>query len=285
MIFSVFPNAESEAARAIAKEVIEELNKLECRVFLSDELITYFSDTKADFCSFNQLISVCDIAIAVGGDGTMISVAKKAALCGKQALGINAGRLGFLSGIEKNELSLLKEVVLGNCTVEKRMMLKIEIIENSTVISSHHAINDAVVSRGECARLVDIYVESDNHPVSSTRADGVIVSTPTGSTAYSMASGGPIVCPQMNCFIVTPICPHSLVSRSIVLPAENILTVAVANGADNSYLSIDGESAIRVTDETAIRISLSEYTAKLIKVKSENFYEILEKKLIERRLK
>ena len=283
MIFSVFPNAQSDCVIEIAKNVVEELALLGCKAFVSASLKEKFKGTSALFCEENQLISVCDIAIAVGGDGTMLNVSKKASLCGKQALGINAGRLGFMSGIEKNELNLLREVVLGNYSIDKRMMLKIEVIKNSTVISTHRALNDAVVSRGECARLVDIDVVSEGRCVSNTRADGVIVSTPTGSTAYSLAAGGPVVSPQMKCFVLTPICPHSLISRSIVLPCESHLCVKVQNGDDNSYLSIDGEQAIPVSDDMEIRVSLSEYISKLIKLKPENFYEILQKKLIERR--
>lgn len=223
-----------------------------------------------------------DIAIAVGGDGTTLNVAKKASIKGKPTLGINAGRLGFMSGIEKNELHLLEKVVKGEYKVEERMMLKAEIIENGALKASVQCLNDAVITRGDVARLIDISVRCEGRKVTDTRADGMIVSTPTGSTAYSMAAGGPVVSPDNSCFVVTPICPHSLVNRSIVFSSDKELELSV--GVDsNAYLSPDGESSFPINSNSTIIISKSELKAKLIKIKPDNFYEILNKKLIERR--
>ena len=145
-------------------------------------------------------------------------------------------------------------------------------------------LNDAVITRGDLARLIDVTVKSDGRVITKNRADGMIIATPTGSTAYSMAAGGPVVSPDNSCFVVTPICPHSLVNRSIVFSSDKELEITVENDKNNtSYLSIDGEKSVTVTKNSKIIISKSEYVAKLIKIKPDSFYEILNKKLLERR--
>ena len=236
--------------------------------------------------NYNDNISIIkesDYVIAVGGDGTTLQVAKMAAICSKSTLGINAGRLGFMSGLERNELKLLKNLVSGDFVVEDRMMLDATFNYNGELIT-RSCLNDAVISRGDIARLIDITVECEGRLVSNTRADGMIVSTPTGSTAYSMAAGGPVLSPDNSCFVVTPICPHSLVNRSIVFSSEKELTLVSNNDKNNnSYLSIDGEEAFEINSDTVIKITKSDLTAKLIKIKPDNFYEILNKKILERR--
>ncbi len=266
MKISVYPNLNNKGVKELCDEIVAKLVSLGAEV-----------EIEGDFDS-------CDAVIAVGGDGTTLNVAKRASLSGKPTLGINAGRLGFMSGLERNELDLLSNLIEGNYKVEERMMLKAEIIENGKTVFSDICLNDAVISRGYLARLIDIYVSSEGRHVTSARADGMIVSTPTGSTAYSMAAGGPVVAPDTNCFIVTPICPHSLVNRSIVFSSDKELTLTVGDEQNNnSYLSIDGADSVPVTSDSEVVISRSEYSTKLIKLKPDNFYEILNKKIIERR--
>ena len=149
---------------------------------------------------------------------------------------------------------------------------------------SYICLNDAVISRGDLARLIDIYLTCEGRSVTNARADGMIVSTPTGSTAYSMAAGGPVVSPDNSCFIVTPICPHSLVNRSIVFSSDKELVLSVGNDLNNNcFLSIDGADSVPINSNSEIIISKSDYYAKLIKLKPDNFYEILNKKILERR--
>ncbi len=267
MKFLLFPNNDNESNIKLSLEIENTLLTLGAEV-TSDE---------------NELSSA-DAVIAVGGDGTTLNVAKIASLAGKPTLGINAGRLGFMSGLERNELELLSELVNGNYIIEERMMIKAVLEQGEKPVGEYHCLNDAVISRGTLARLIDISVMCENRKVTDTRADGMIVSTPTGSTAYSMAAGGPVVSPDNSCFIVTPICPHSLVNRSIVFSSDKELELYVGNDVSNqSFLSIDGADSIPVDNNSKIIISKSEYKAKLIKIKPENFYEILNKKILERR--
>lgn len=283
MKISIFPNFNNDGVLQTCEEICKELDKLGVEYSVakcneSDETATLplFFDT-------NELIENCDIVIVVGGDGTTLNVAKAASLHNKLTLGINAGRLGFMSGLERDELSLLNRLVSGEYEVEERMMINARLMsENGT--QNFICLNDAVITRGDLARLIDVTVKSDGRVITKNRADGMIIATPTGSTAYSMAAGGPVVSPDNSCFVVTPICPHSLVNRSIVFSSDKELEITVENDKNNtSYLSIDGEKSVTVTKNSKIIISKSEYVAKLIKIKPDSFYEILNKKLLERR--
>lgn len=285
MNFSVFANSYTSETQSIIIEMLSLLSQYNCKVYLSDDSRKFFGEIHNDFVPENKLIDICDIAIAIGGDGTTMKTAKNAAVHGKATLGINGGRLGFLSGIERNELDLLKFVINGNYEVDERMMLKADISENGEIIKTFHCLNDAVVSRGDFARLIDVRITRSERELWSVRADGVIISTPTGSTAYSMAAGGPVLSPDLNCFVITSICPHSLMDRSIVVNSCDRLEVKTTSDvSNNAIITCDGEEPVVISNETRVFISLSEYRAKLIKIKPDNFYEVLKKKIIERRV-
>ena len=283
MKISVFSNFKNESVVTLTKDVISALSEFCEKVYIGSEYKQLFGD-EVCFADKSELMELCDVAVAIGGDGTTLAVAKQAAFLNKTVLGINAGRLGFMSGLEKDELEMLSKLKSGEYTVDERMMLKASVYQNDELISSYHCLNDAVITRGELARLIDISVMVEGRLATNTRADGMIVSTPTGSTAYSMAAGGPVLSPDNSCFVVTPICPHSLLNRSIVFSSDKELTLFVENDVyKNSFLALDGQESIQIENNTKIVISKSEYSAKLIKIKPDNFYEILNKKIIERR--
>ena len=285
MIISVFANLNIGEIESIARQALAVLNESDCRVYFSDESKAVIGDVHSDFLPESDLMKACDVAIVIGGDGSTMKVAKNAAIHSKPTLGINAGRLGFLSGIEKNELHLLKKIAEGDYRADERIMLKAEIIENESVISTFHCLNDAVFSRGDFARLIDVNITGDGREIMSVRSDGVIVSTPTGSTAYSLAAGGPILSPDLNCFVITSICPHSLMDRSTVVNSECRLEVKVSSDVNNNaILTCDGEPPVNITGSGRVAVSISPYKARLIRLKPDNFYEILKKKLIERRI-
>lgn len=283
MKISIFPNFNNDGVLQTCEEICKELDKLGVEYSVAKCNESDETGTLPLFFDTDELIENCDIVIVVGGDGTTLNVAKAASLHNKLTLGINAGRLGFMSGLERDELSLLNRLVSGEYEVEERMMINARLLsENGT--QDFICLNDAVITRGDLARLIDVTVKSDGRVITKNRADGMIIATPTGSTAYSMAAGGPVVSPDNSCFVVTPICPHSLVNRSIVFSSDKELEITVENDKNNtSYLSIDGEKSVTVTKNSKIIISKSEYVAKLIKIKPDSFYEILNKKLLERR--
>lgn len=283
MKISIFPNFNNDGVLQTCEEICKELDKLGVEYSVAKCNESDETGTLPLFFDTNELIENCDIVIVVGGDGTTLNVAKAASLHNKLTLGINAGRLGFMSGLERDELSLLNRLVSGEYEVEKRMMINARLMSENGV-QNFICLNDAVITRGDLARLIDVTVKSDGRVITKNRADGMIIATPTGSTAYSMAAGGPVVSPDNSCFVVTPICPHSLVNRSIVFSSDKELEITVENDKNNtSYLSIDGEKSVTVTKNSKIIISKSEYVAKLIKIKPDSFYEILNKKLLERR--
>ena len=285
MVISVFPNLNNNGVSELAFDVIKILTDGGADVYVQNEYKPIFKATKAKFENFDKAMSLCDCAIAIGGDGTTLNIAKKAAFLNKSALGINAGRLGFMSGIERDELSLLTKLINKEYIIDERAMLKATIEKDGEVLSSHHCLNDIVVSRGNFARLIDVTITCDGRSVSNMRSDGVIISTPTGSTAYSMAAGGPVVSPEADCIIETPICPHSLMDRSIIFSADKELIVTANNDQNNSpIMTVDGQEAVNLTPGCQIHIKKSDITTKLIKLKPENFYEVLNKKIIERRV-
>lgn len=285
MVISVFPNLNNNGVSELAFDVIKILTDGGAVVYVQNEYKPIFKSTKAKFENFDKAMSLCDCAIAIGGDGTTLNIAKKAAFLNKSALGINAGRLGFMSGIERDELSLLTKLINKEYIIDERAMLKATIEKDGEVLSSHHCLNDIVVSRGNFARLIDVTITCDGRSVSNMRSDGVIISTPTGSTAYSMAAGGPVVSPEADCIIETPICPHSLMDRSIIFSADKELIVTANNDQNNSpIMTVDGQEAVNLTPGCQIHIKKSDITTKLIKLKPENFYEVLNKKIIERRV-
>lgn len=285
MIISVFPNLNNDGVEDLAKDVINVLLNLDVDVFVPDTCKIELNDCNVSFDSYDTVMNKCNFAIAIGGDGTTLNVAKKASFQGKPVLGINAGRLGFMSGLERDELQLLKNLVNGDYKTDERLMLKAQVIRNGEVLSEHHCLNDVVISRGNFARLIDVNIICDGRNVSNTRSDGVIFSTPTGSTAYSMAAGGPVVSPDANCIVATPICPHSLMNRSIIFSTDKELIVKACSDKNNSsMLTADGQEAVELLPDCEVSVTVSELKAKLIKLKPENFYEILNKKLIERRV-
>ncbi len=225
-------------------------------------------------------ISNCDIVITVGGDGTTLRSSKAAAIYGKPVLGINAGRLGFMSGLEKNELDSLSALTDGTYTTEERMMLDVTLMDDdNNALCTMQALNDAVISRGAQSRILDLEIALNENTTINCRGDGVIFSTPTGSTAYSFSAGGPVIDPSINCIQLTPICSHSLLSRPMILSKNSVLRVKSAETSrEDIFLSVDGEEAIPVNKGGYAEIRRSRCYAKLIRIKDDCFYDILKTK-------
>ena len=219
---------------------------------------------------------------AVGGDGTIIQVAKGAAQYGKAVLGINVGRLGFVATLERHELDQLEKLVQGAYTVEKRMMLDVSIGGEERHYS---VLNDAVLSRGTYSHILDLEVLLNNESICNYRADGLIVSTPTGSTAYFLSAGGPVVDPSLDCIGLVPICPHSLFTRPVVFGGEATLCARAHCGSEEEILlSLDGETILPIHSAVPVTIRRSPLTAGIIRLNHKNFYQVVNDKLAERRL-
>lgn len=230
--------------------------------------------------SLQQEIKSADLLIAFGGDGTILHLARTVALHSVPVLGINLGSLGFMAELEQNELERLRDLANWDFTVEDRMMLDVTVIRDERSVYSNIALNDAVISKGSIARVVRLEIFTEEGRLTRVGGDGVIVSTPTGSTGYSMAAGGPIVEPTAKNLLLTPICPHSTRSSSYVLSPEHVITVEAADtNRKFVYLSVDGGKAFSLKSGDKVRVSQSGYTTKLVRLSKKSFCEILDKKM------
>lgn len=233
-----------------------------------------------NFVSADQLYSFADIACVIGGDGTILDAARRCAGTGTPILGINKGRLGYMSEIELSELDLIEEVMHGNYRIEERTMLKVETIVQGSPVYNCIALNDAVITNGSVSRLIDLEVYANGNICGTYRADGVIVCSPTGSTAYSLSAGGPILDPGLRCICVTPICAHSLVARPVVFPENYEIEIKnICVREPNVFLTVDGKINLKIGKYCSVRVTKSDKTAGLIRVKPEHFYSDLHKKL------
>ena len=223
-----------------------------------------------------EVIKSCDFIITIGGDGTIIHHAKNAALFGKPVIGINAGRVGFLTELESDEIDFIKTIISGDYSVEKRMLLKVKL--NNDVF---YCLNDAVISKGAASRMIDLSVKLNNDRV-EYRADGLIAATPTGSTAYSLSAGGAVLEPNIDAIILTPICAQKAFAKSIAINSDTHIKIT-ANYPDNTeaYLTIDGEIAKKLFRNDVVEIEKdTEHFVRLIKADNKSFYNKISKKLM-----
>lgn len=280
MKIALIPNLTRKNALSVSLAVCEHLDALGAKYYIESEFEDKFSSTKADFTDKDKMIAMCDIIIAVGGDGTIIRAAKY----GKPILGINAGRIAFMAGLEPTELDMLGDLLDGKYEIDRRMMLEVQICnKDGTVCETSYCINDAVVARGGRIKMEEISVEHNGRLLNNFTADGVIVSTPTGSTAYSLSAGGPVVDPQIESILLTPICTHSLFSRALIFKPDSEFRLYSAVG-DEIGLSCDGEDTVTVNKDAYVKVTKAQMCGEFIRIKNDTFLDILNSKLEQRRL-
>ena len=278
MRIAVIPNLRRANAAALIDAVCDRLSRAGAQV----EAVSR-SGALPPSDDITAALAGCELAVAIGGDGTLVHVAKAAAAAGCPVLGINGGHLGFLAGLEKDELDQLPRLLKGDYTVDVRSLLRITVHQGDTE-RTYLAMNEAVVSRGGLSRLLDTRVSAEGRELLSCCGDGLIVATPTGSTAYSLSAGGAVVDPAVDCLLVTPVCPHSVQTRPMILPASARLTVqAVAPDEETAYLTVDGEESVVIASGDRLTLERAERTARLIRLKSATFYDVLEQKMLGRR--
>lgn len=280
MKIALLPNLTRKNALQVALDVCAELEKHGMNYCIKRDYTEEFKNTKAEFITVDEMIDSCDIVIAVGGDGTIIHAAK----FGKPTLGINAGRIAFMAGLEPGELDMLSNLKSGKYELDRRMMLRAEILSpENEVIGVHYCVNDAVIARGFQIKMDDFVVEHNGKFLNKYTADGIIFSTPTGSTAYNLSAGGPVVDPQIESILLTPICTHSLFSRALIFKPDSEFVLR-GKGDIEIGLSCDGEDAIPIKKNCSVRITKAEMFGEFIRIKNETFLEILNSKLEQRRL-
>jgi len=217
----------------------------------------------------------------LGGDGTILRAAAQCAANNVKIMSVNLGRLGFLTEAEKPDIHNAVEcVIAGRYNIEKRLMLNVQVVSaKGEVLSAAHSLNDAVVSKKNLSRLIDIGLYVNGQLADEFDGDGIIISTPTGSTAYSLSAGGPIVCPKLDCMIATPICAHTLYSRSIVLKCSDIIHIKQKAHGEGAVLSLDGRETTFLNSGDYVKVTKSELYSEFIRIKEKPFYSLLRSKL------
>jgi NAD+ kinase len=227
-----------------------------------------------------HLTTAADLAVVVGGDGTLLAAARALGDHQIPILAINYGSLGFLTEVTLEQMYRALENVLGGRFVTiRRMMMDITVHQGAAAVTDYLALNDAVINKGTVARIIEIEARVDGHYVSSFRADGIIVCTPTGSTAYNLSAGGPITFPTMSAMIVTPICSHTLTNRPIVLPGDVLIEMTLKSEQEEVHLTVDGQVGLRLNPGDRVSVRKSRHSVQLIAPGDKNYFDVLRGKL------
>lgn len=235
-----------------------------------------FSELKAE-------IRDADMLICFGGDGTILHASKIATAHNIPVLGVNIGTMGFIAELEASELELLRKIATGSYTLEPRSMIDVTLTSGGQTLLRETALNDAVITKGAIARVIQLTVCCDGVEATSFSGDGLIICTPTGSTGYSMSAGGPIIEPSAKNLLITPICAHAMLAKSIVISPRRVISVRIGKiGRHNAFLSLDGGRAFRLNTGDVITAKCSDRVTKLVRLKQTSFFEILNKKFIDR---
>lgn len=269
-----------------AERVVSFLKKYPCGIYISELMRERASRQKtigssALFVPNSVLYRDMDVIIVLGGDGSILSAARYCISSGVPILGINLGRLGYMAEIEADETEMLARLFTGDYGIEERIMLDVSVYRRGEkLVSRASALNDAVISNGSVARMVDIELSEGGTFVSNYRADGLIFSTPTGSTAYSLSAGGPVIDPNMRCICVTPICPHSFAAKPIIFSESALLCAKnICEREKSLFLTLDGKINIEIFRGDTVKIRRSESHTRLIKLKDKGFYAVLHSKM------
>ena len=231
------------------------------------------------FSRLDRELSNAEMVICFGGDGTILHMAKAATRRGLPIMGVNIGTMGFMAELESTELDKLARIAKGDYTLENRMMLDVTVQREGNILFHDICLNDVVITKGSVARIVHLEVKCDGISAMECGGDGVILATPTGSTAYNYSAGGPVVEPDTKNIIITPICAHGLGCRSIVASEKRVVTVeTVLNARRNAYLSVDGGKAVRLNMGDVATIKKSHLETRLVRLKDRSFYDVVASK-------
>ena len=253
------------------------INPRLCLPFEFDRSYVLHRDLR--FNRLDRVLPNAELVICFGGDGTILHMAKAATRKGIPILGVNIGTMGFMAELESTELDKLAQIARGDYTLDSRMMLDVTVQRERDIMFHDICLNDVVVTKGAVARIVHLNVKCDGIQAMESGGDGVIISTPTGSTAYNFSAGGPIVEPEARNIIITPICAHEVGSRSIVASDKRVVTVEmVQNARRNAYLSVDGGRAVRLNMGDVATIKKSHLETKLVRLKDRSFYDVVSAK-------
>ena len=276
---AIFAKVHDPRCLGIASDLINWLEEKGCTPLAEPQLTRQLGYPTS--LSEAEIRNQAELVVVLGGDGTLISVARLFSGRDVPILGVNLGSLGFLTEITVEELyTRLEKVLEGNPRVSERMMLEVTLHREGQQIEKCHVLNDMVINKGALARIVDLETKVNRHFLTTYKADGLIISTPTGSTGYSLSAGGPIIHPLMSCIVITPICPHTLTNRPIVVTDESVISITVASSFDEKvYLTLDGQVGFKLMQGDSIEVRKALKTTALVMSKDRDYFEVLRTKL------
>jgi NAD+ kinase len=264
--------------RSIANDIVPWLQARGAEVFLEHASADQ-CPASAHYSAPEELAGQVEVLSVFGGDGTLLYAARLIGSRGIPILGVNLGSLGFLTEIKLDEVhEAFKGLLSGQYCLEERVLLNVDVVRDGNVIAQYRALNDAVINKGALARIIDLEVSVNSQPVLFTRADGLIVSTPTGSTAYSLAAGGPILYPTLDAFIIAPICPHALANRPVVIPDRDEIGICLSHGSD-VMLTVDGQVGMPLQQKDQLKICRAQTALRLALPFGSTFFKLLREKL------
>ncbi|MBN1999528.1 NAD(+)/NADH kinase [candidate division KSB1 bacterium] len=278
MNIGIVGNTNKPQVRPAIKKFTGLFKRYDVSFFFARDLAAFLQISE-NIVDDEKLGEFCHVVVAFGGDGTMLAAAQKIGRSGVPILGVNMGGLGFLAEVVMDDLENTVEILVHNkFTIIERMVIEICVLQENSK-QTFHALNDVVVDKGPVPRLKYVDVSVNGSFLNTYRSDGIIISTPTGSTAYSLSAGGPLLMPNMHAFIVTPICPHSLTVRPIVLGGDNELSLSIRPDQDPANISIDGQSLAKLSNGERIKIHKADYTVRWVSTGFHDFFTILRTKL------
>lgn len=281
----IYPNLRKESARAILPAVCEQLHGEDVQLILPNQLRSSTHELHdeviaLDYMETSEAVRLADAAVVLGGDGTMLRIARAAAQNELPLLGINVGHVGFMTELEPAELGEMRGLLDGKYSIDSRMMLHVAVERHGRVVYKNDALNDIVIAKGTAFRVVRVGISADGEEVTRFNGDGVIAATPTGSTAYGLSAGGPVIEPSAENLAVIPICAHALAAKSFVFAPERTLAItARCEGGSEVFISADGGQGFAVRPDDRVLITRSALRTRLIRLKGNSFYRILQQKL------
>jgi NAD+ kinase len=274
----VIAKSKAEVAKKVVGDLFSWLRRKKVEVLFDEQTASLIEEEKGE--PREILANKADVLIVLGGDGTLLSVARSIKGSKTPILAVNLGSMGFLTEVSLKELyPMLAKVLNGEYRLDPRIMLCSRLFRKGDEILRYHVLNDVVINKSALARIIDIEVTIDGHLVTVFKSDGLIISTPTGSTAYALAAGGPIIFPTMEAVIITPICPHSLTNRSLVVPPDSTIEAVLKTTDEEVYLTLDGQEGLFLNPEDRMEIVKSQHELYLIHSPRKNYFEVLRKKL------
>lgn len=274
-------NPDKSVCYEAARDLFDLTEEFGARVYCMPQNSTLAS-LGATLLPEDSFFKACDMLITLGGDGTILHAAPRAAAHDLPVLGINLGTIGYMAEVEAQEIALVRRYFEGRYRLDSRMLLDVGIRRKEELAARYTALNEAVISKGSISRIIKFDIAFNGRDIFDYRADGIILSTPTGSTAYSMSAGGPIVQPDYESILLTPICPYSLTARSIVFSPQSRLSVSLPylQGRD-AFLAVDGRANLELYEGDCVEVRKADKPLKLIVLKDISFYEILNIKLLD----